>query len=233
VVFDFHGYAMSGIWQEALSRLPAKSDAAGFIAVHANGTGALLGWNAGSCCGTAAAIGIDDIGFVDAMLAELDTRLCVDPKRIYATGFSNGGFLSHRLGCERASVFAAIAPVAGVMGVTPCTPSRPMPVMQIHGTGDAVIPYAGNLTFEPVVTTIAGWVSRNRCNAAPVEIFHQGDVRCTATRGCHGDAEVILCTITGGGHTWPGGGFLPVGHQTTDLAATDAMWDFFVAHPLP
>ena len=68
-------------------------------------------------------------------------------------------------------------------------------------------------------------------NAAPVETFNQGDARCEATRGCADGAEVVFCTITGGGHTWPGGAPFPGGHISADLSATDAMWDFFVAHP--
>lgn len=233
VVFNFHGYAMSGVRQAALSRLIAKSDTEGFIAVHPEGTGVLQGWNAGDCCGTAALGGADDVGFVDALLAELDERLCVDPKRIYATGFSNGGFLAHRLGCERADVFAAIASVAGVMGIDGCAPTRPVPVLHIHGTADLVVPYDGNLTFEPVARTIATWVDRNHCTAAPAESRDRGDVRCMTTAGCRAGAEVTLCTIDGGGHTWPGGGPFLGGYQTTDLIATDAIWEFFTAHPLP
>lgn len=235
LVFDFHGYTMSGQSQEDMTRFAAKSDQAGFVVVHPDGTGALRGWNAGRCCGTAASTGVDDLGFVDAMIAELDARLCIDGKRIYATGFSNGGFLSHRLGCERAGVFAAIAPVSGVMGIDGCAPVRPMPVMHVHGTADTVVPYNGSvaLGYEPAPTTVAGWVARDHCTAAPVVTFEQGDARCEATRGCDGGAEVVFCTITGGGHTWPGGAFFPGGHISTDLSATDAMWDFFVQHPLP
>lgn len=235
LVFDFHGYTMTALTQETMTRFTAKSDTAGFVVVHADGTGAVQGWNAGACCGTAASTGVDDVGFVDAMVAELSARLCIDPKRIYATGFSNGGFLSHRLACERAGVFAAIAPVSGVNGMATCAPSRAVPVMHFHGTADTVVPYAGSpaLGFEAAAATVTAWAERDGCTEAPVETFDQGDARCVATRGCAGGAEVVFCTITAGGHTWPGGGFFPGGHISTDLSATDAMWDFFVAHPLP
>src|SRR5690349_18796236 len=83
----------------------------GGIAVHPDGTGAFLGWNAGDCCGTASASGVDDVGLVGAILDRLETEMCVDTARIYSTGFSNGGFLSHRLGCELSDRIAAIAPV--------------------------------------------------------------------------------------------------------------------------
>ena len=235
LVLDFHGYSMTGQTQEALTRLPAKSDAAGFVTVAPDGTGAVLGWNAGACCGTAASTGVDDVGFVDALLAELDARLCLDARRVYATGFSNGGFLSHRLACERADVFAAIAPVSGVLGVACTAPTRPVPVLHIHGTADTIVPYAGSpgLGFASVDSTIAGWVARNGCAATATEVFAQGDARCERYSGCTGGADVELCTITAGGHTWPSGGPFPGGYQSTDLAATDVIWDFFVAHPRP
>lgn len=233
VVLDFHGYTMSAQSQEDLTRLPEKADEAGFIAVHADGTGAPRGWNGGDCCGTPATTNLDDVGFVLALLDELERRLCVDPDRVFATGFSNGGFLSHRLACEAADRIAAIAPVAGVMGVDACAPSRPVPVMHTHGTADGIVPYnGGGLTgYRSVATTVAGWAARNGCTGEPIETFAQGDARCVAHRGCAGGAEVVLCTITGGGHTWPGGGYFPGGHISTDLSITDAMWDFFSAHP--
>jgi polyhydroxybutyrate depolymerase len=235
LVLDFHGYSMTALTQEQLTRLPAKADAAGFIVAHADGTGVVQGWNAGSCCGTAASTGVDDVAFVDALVAEMHNRLCIDARRIFATGFSNGGFLSHRLACERADVFAAVAPVSGVMGIASCTPSRPMPVLHIHGTADAVVPYDGSvaLGFGSVADTIAGWVARDGCSPTPTSVFARGDASCVAYRGCGNGAEVELCTITAGGHTWPGGGPFPGGHQSTDLSATDAVWDFFVAHPRP
>jgi len=234
VILDFHGYALSAAQQEEMSGLNPKADREGFIAVHPEGTGALKGWNAGACCGTAALAGVDDLGFVDELLVELDAVLCVDPKRIYATGFSNGGFLAHRLACERAQVFAAVAAVAGVMGMPSCAPTRPVPVLQIHGTGDVVVPYLGGPSFPSVASTVDGWTGRDGCVGSAVEIFHQDDARCATHARCDAGAEVTLCTIAGGGHTWPGGGpFVVGGYQSHNLNATDTIWDFFAAHPLP
>jgi polyhydroxybutyrate depolymerase len=233
VVFDFHGYTMSAQSQEDLTLLPEKSDEAGFIAVHPDGTGSPRGWNGGDCCGTPASTDLDDVGFVLALLTELDRRLCVDPDRVYATGFSNGGFLSHRLACEAADRFAAIAPVAGVMGLDACDPVRPVPVMHTHGTSDGIVPYNGGgfTGYRSAPATVDDWAARNGCTGEPIETFAQGDARCVSHGGCSGGADVVLCTITGGGHTWPGGGYFPGGHISTDLAVTDAMWDFFASHP--
>ena len=237
VVLNFHGLGSNAPEQIALSGMNAKSDATGFIAVHAEGTGGLKqSWNAGACCGTAASGAVDDVGFVGRVIDELESKLCVDAHRIYATGMSNGGFLSHRLACEMSTRIAAVAPVAGVLGVPTCNPSRPMSLFQFHGTLDGLVPYDGSpaLGFPSVLQTLAGWAGRSGCKVTPRETSKKGEVTCVTYDGCKGGAEVNLCTVAGGGHTWPGG--LPVpslGHTTTDIVATDAMWDFFVKHPLP
>lgn len=235
VVLDFHGYTMSGQSQEDMTRFPAKADAEGFITAHPDGTGAIRGWNAGDCCGEPAQNDLDDVGFVNALLDEMEARLCVDTHRIFSTGFSNGGFLSHRLACEASDRIAAIAPVSGMMGIDDCHPTRPVPVMHFHGTADTIVPYAGGGTtgFRSAAETDAGWAMRDGCEAATTEAFAHGEVRCLTHTGCDGGSEVTLCTITNGGHTWPGGAYFPGGHITQDVSATDAMWAFFVAHPLP
>jgi polyhydroxybutyrate depolymerase len=177
---------------------------------------------------------VDDVGFTRAILDTAESMLCIDTKRIFVTGMSNGGFMSHRLGCELADRIAAIAPVAGVLGVTPCTPSRPMPVMHFHGTADTLVPYNGDPTngFISVPDSFAGWAMRDQCQGTPVETFNKVDSSCSSYTNCAGGAEVTLCTVQNGGHTWPGGPTIPYGYTTPYLNATDAMWTFFAAHPL-
>src|SRR5262249_33405984 len=160
---------------------------------------------------------------------------CLDVDRIYATGMSNGGFMSHRLGCELANRIAAIAPVAGVLGVA-CSPSRPMPVMDFHGTADTLVPYNGGSQygFASVPDTIAGWAQRNGCTDTPAVTFSKGDSSCQTYQKCQAGVTVTLCTVQDGGHTWPGGTPYPsLGKTTTDLSATDAMWEFFKQNPMP
>jgi polyhydroxybutyrate depolymerase len=234
VVLNFHGYTSNARQQAGYSAMIAKSDAAGFVAVHAEGVAS--SWNAGACCATAKDQDVDDVGFVNALLDDLSAKLCVDTKRVYSTGLSNGGFLSYRLACESANRIAAIAPVAGVMGVATCNPSRPVPVLHFHGTSDGVVPYGGSagFGFPPVTDTIAGWVSRDQCTGMPKETYSKGDVRCETHDTCGGGAEVTLCSVNGGGHTWPGAISVPgLGKTTQDIVATDAIWDFFVKHPMP
>lgn len=220
VVLNFHGLTSNASQQELYSGMARKSDEEGFIVVHPEGIGA--SWNGGYCCGTASNTDVDDVGFVGAILDRLGETLCVDDRRVYATGMSNGGIMSHRLACDLSARIAAVAPVAGNDYTRSCAPSRAVPVMQFHGTADATVPYSG------AETSIASWVSRNGCDPSPTVTFDQGSATCETYRGCEGQAEVTLCTIQGLGHVWPGafgGG--------SDIAATEAMWPFFAAHRLP
>ncbi len=236
LVLDFHGFTSDSVQEIILSRTDAKSDAVGFISMHPLGVGVPRSWNAGACCGYAAMAHVDDIAFVRALLDTAAAKLCIDPHRIYATGMSNGAFFSHRIACELGDRFAAVAPVAGTLGMPTCTPVRPMPVMAFNGTADLLVPYNGDpvLGFPPVLDTFHGWAMRDGCTGNPVVTFEHGDARCETFEQCTAGATVTQCTIEGGGHTWPGG--LPVpalGYTSNDISATDAMWTFFAAHPLP
>jgi len=232
LVLVFHAYLSDAPQMILYGGMNAKADEAGFIAVHPQGTA--NSWNAGACCGEAARGGVDDVGFVRDLLDTLEAELCVDPRRIFATGMSNGGFFSHRLACELSERIAAVAPVAGVLGLGTCTPTRPVSVLQFHGTLDSVVPYGGSdtLGFGSVASTMDGWRRRDGCHGPPREVARTTDVRCEAW-DCMEQSEVRLCTVTGGGHTWPGG--LPIAgvHTSQSVRAADAAWAFFQAHPLP
>ena len=236
LVLNFHGYAMNAGWQAEVTSYEQKADAEGFVVVHAEGLGVIQGWNAGDCCGTAASSDADDVGFVSALLDRLEDELCIDADRIYASGFSNGGFLSHRLACEIAPRLAAIASVSGVMGIDDCSPGRPMPVIAFHGTSDNTVPYNGSnaLGFESVAQTMEGWRVRNGCSEQVTDTYAAGDARCERFVSCELDADVELCTLDGGGHQWPGGQAIPLsGEVNRDIDATDEIWSFFVDHPRP
>lgn len=228
------------------SNMDPIADREGFVTVYPDGTGVIKTWNAGNCCGKAVADGIDDVAFVGALLDDLEAKLCIDARRVFATGMSNGAIMDHRLACELADRFAAIAPVSGTIGVPSCSPTSKVAVMEIHGTGDAHVPWDGGVgcgasdtTFASVPSTLEGWRTRNGCGAATAPYFQQGNGSCSAYQGCQ--APVVLCTIDGGGHSWPGGdpkadagaGCPGDGPQSESFIASEAMWSFFKANPKP
>lgn len=235
LVINLHGYLMNASQQQAFCGMNDKSNQAGFVLAYPNGTS--TSWNGGACCGTSASSHADDVGFIRAVVADIENRACIDPKRVYVTGMSNGGFLAHRLACEAADLFAAAAPVAAVLGIPQddCKPSRPIPLIHFHGTADLVVPYAGNpaISYPSVKSTFEGWAKRDGCTGAKaVETFHNGAASCDTWQDCNAGSQVTLCTITGEGHCWPGKTAC-TWPSTTDISANDAMWEFFLKHTLP
>ncbi len=228
LVINLHGRTSNATQQAWLSHAIAKSDAAGFVVIHPEAWGSPTSWNAGGgCCDPAASNNIDDAGFIRAVLDEAEARLCVDTSRIYVMGLSNGGYLAHRIACEFADRVAAIGAVAGLLQLPTCAPSRAMPVMLVHGTSDTLVPY------DWVDETVDYWRITNGCTSMSTT-YQNGAATCVRHGGCTGGGDVELCTITGGGHQWPGGEAVPfLGTKSDDLIATDALWDFFVAHPHP
>lgn len=232
VVLNFHGYTSNADQQRAFSVMDATADERGFVVVYPDGTGSTPSWNGGTCCGTAMTGDVDDVGFVAALLDDLERRVCVDPERVYATGLSNGGFFSHRLACELSERIAGIAPVAGVIGIERCEPTRPLPVVMFHGTADTLVPYDGGGLggFPSVADTTSDWAARNGCDDTPEVVYEQGDVTCIEHGGCTDEATVRLCTVDGGGHTWPSGTIPAIaGHTTFDVDANAMMWDVWTS----
>jgi polyhydroxybutyrate depolymerase len=231
LVLSFHGYTSTGLAQEESTEMNDLADREGFVVAYPNGL--YNSWNAGTCCGQAAERGVDDVGFTRTLIEDIGTRGCIDPRRVYATGMSNGGFFSYRLACEAADVIAAAAPVAAVMGIddASCMPARPIPIMAFNGTSDPLVLYdGGGLGASPsVAETTAGWIDRNGCTGEPFVSYQNGDATCETADQCDGDASVTQCTIEGGGHCWPG---YPcrldgLGQSTTDINANEAMWELF------
>jgi polyhydroxybutyrate depolymerase len=162
--------------------------------------------------------------------------LSIDPGRIYVTGISNGAQMTNRLGCESSDLIAAIAPVSGgYSGAEECRPGRPVPVVAFHGTADHLIPYEGKgQLLLPAREWAAAWAARNGCNSKPTVTFQHGQVSGETWGGCRQGAEVVFYTVEGGGHSWPGSDMVPqLGITTKDINATDVIWEFFVAHPMP
>jgi polyhydroxybutyrate depolymerase len=232
LVLNLHGLGSDAQQQEALSGIAALADREGFLVAEPEGTGREQSWNAGLCCGQALRRGVDDVGYIGAVLDDVASQESVDPARIFVTGFSNGGFLAHRLACEMSDRIAAIAPVAGVLGVD-CAPKRPVSVLQFHGTADPLVPYGGGGPgFPPVSDVMAGWAHRDGCGSTRETTFQAGDVTCEKFQGCPAGVGVELCRVDRGGHTWPSAASEgEIGRTTTGISATERMWQFFQAHP--
>jgi polyhydroxybutyrate depolymerase len=238
LVVNWPGAGAGGAEQAFYSGMNATSDAEGFIVVYP--TAPDRTWAAGSCCAQFRDGGNpdrDDIGFARALVAEITRIGCIDSKKIYSTGMSTGGFMSHRLACEAADIFAAVAPVAGKMGVLPCTPSRPVPVLHFHGTMDQTIPYDSPM-FSPenvnVPDMMANWAMRDGCTKGPATTFEMGNVTCKTWWECSGGSEVTLCTAECDGHCWPGATFcLNAMPFTTAISASQSSWKFLRRFALP
>jgi len=225
VVIDLHGRLGDGAQEAMLNGSIAKSDAEGFILVHPESATSPTSWNAGTCCDPATTDHVDDVGFISALIDQMEAQLCVDPDRVYAMGMSNGAYFSHTLACELGDRIAAIGPVAGLLLQSPCTPARPIPSLMVNGTADPLSVY------QYVAPTVQFWTDFNHCTTMQTT-YQNGVATCVTHGGCDAGADVELCTIQDGGHQWPGGETLPLlGNNTNDLNATDAIWAFFAAHP--
>ncbi|MEO3713855.1 extracellular catalytic domain type 1 short-chain-length polyhydroxyalkanoate depolymerase [Roseateles flavus] len=249
VLLAFHGGGGSMELQADDSRygLISKSDSAGFIAVFPNGHSSMPGhhlatWNAGGCCGPARDGGSEDVAFVRALIEHLKQQLSVDARRIYATGMSNGGMMSHRLACELSEQLAGIAAVAGTDATSSCQPRRPIPVLMIHALDDDHVLYNGGagpeafrdsskvMDFVSVPETTQRWVQRNRCSGTPQKVLDKPGAWCERYSGCADGVQVQQCTTETGGHSWPGGRSRPgKGQPSQALDATDTLWAFFQA----
>ncbi len=198
---------------------------------------------------------IDDVGFVRAVISEIRQSYTIDPKRIYATGVSNGGFFAFRLGCEAADLFAAIGPVAATMipDIINQDHDEPVSVINFLGTADKFVPYEGGsgtkdditVTLLSAADTLKYWRERNRCNPEAIARERFADdaneeeipVEHVAYTSCARGTSVEQYALIGGGHVWPGSKInLPqwlVGKNTTLVDASTTIWEFFKQHPKP
>lgn len=246
LVLVLHGDAGEAAQVARITGFSGKADEAGFLVAYPEGTGWMnqhpRSWNAGACCGYAAARQLDDVEYLRRLIDGLEARYPIDPKRVYVTGISNGGMMAYRVGCELSDRIAAIAPVAAALSVSSCAPASPVSVVIFHGTADTYIPYEGGIgrsvstgRKDPAVSAaVSFWVRQNGCATDPHRQTH-GIVRHDTYPGGREGSEVAVYTIEGGGHAWPGGkrGWLLGSRPTQALSATDAIWEFFDRHAKP
>lgn len=178
-----------------------------FVAVFPQGVD--NSWNLGPCCPPASLRGVDDVAFLDAVVAELRSRADIDRERMYLTGFSNGALMVYDYTCERSDVFAAVAPMSG-SNVTGCSPTRPVSLLHQHGDLDLVVPYGGGIAlgslvssapFPPVESSVAAWAADDGCAPEPT-VMSDGPVRRSTWGGCAEGTEVQLVRVSGKGHDW-------------------------------
>jgi polyhydroxybutyrate depolymerase len=231
LVVMLHGGFGTGEQAEKSYGWDQLADSAKFIVAYPDGIG--RAWNVHGCCGQPASQGIDDVGFITAMVGQISNAVGVDRSRVYATGISNGGMMSYTLACN-SDIFAAIGPDSATQ-LDGCTAPHPTSVMHIHGTADRLIPYNGgqgaSVVNGPSIADVnAFWRNADQCG--PPAVTSAGPVT-TSTASCADDRSVVLITIDGGGHQWPGGTtFLERGDRLSQaLNATETFWQFFAAHP--
>ena len=278
LVLDIHAMGSNPHQQEKLAGFDALADKEGFMVVRPegySGTSRIIDdplgltlplpdgttFNAGGCCPNACIEKVDDVGFIRDLVQHVsevfapNKDFAIDPNRIYATGMSNGAFLSHRLGCELSDVVAAIAPVAGVMTAEReqlawrsdpyvCTPesvtNAPVPVLQIHAINDELVWYYGigaGGNFPSVAESTERWRQINGVDGEQGVTSYSSEFGCAqCTSYGSGRSNVTLCTMWCAvfvGHSWPGGtwddGPVPVG--VSYFQATENIWEFFKNHP--
>jgi polyhydroxybutyrate depolymerase len=220
IVFCFHGLDQDGV---AFCTDPGvawntKSDQEGFILVIPNGY--QQSWNGGSCCGAAASMNLDDVSLVRAIFAEVTHHVSVNTKRVYATGYSTGAYMSYRLACEASDLVTAVAPSAGEVGIpsigggtggataadggsdfATCAPTQPVSILDLHGTSDMLIPYSLQPKTLALVSANDGCSTTTSPSSAPPS---GGDTTCVTYAGCASGIEVSACAVQGGGHCWFG-----------------------------
>lgn len=240
LVLLLHGFGASGLVQEFIFRLEPLADERGFLYAHPDGT---VGaddrrfWNATDACCDFGMTGVDDVAYLTGLVEEIGKHHPVDPKRVYFVGHSNGGYMSHRMACDRAEMVAAIGSLAGATWLDPskCAPSEPVAALQIHGTADDTVLYEGEnmggFGYPSAAGTVEAWAKLDGCTLSPeagaamdLDATIAGEETSVAkyATGCKPGGAAELWTITGGGHV-PGLG--------TEFAPR--LVDWLLAHAKP
>lgn len=245
LVIALHGGGGNGKIHAMMTGFTAKAEREGFIVVYPDGSGGLgdmlLTWNSGHCCAYALEEKIDDVGYIRALLDKLVREQPVDPRRVYVTGLSNGGMMSHYLGIAMGDKIAAIAPVISSLFGDEPQPATPVPTIIINGGQDNAVKVDGgslgggraarnaaDAPVKPVAYQGDFWAAANGCHGSP----QQEQVNAQVTRwryACPRGQEVERYLVLDNGHAWPGGrpGRRQADHPSMSLDATDVIWDFF------
>jgi polyhydroxybutyrate depolymerase len=220
LVLDLHGSGGNSAGQARTSGFEALAAREGVAVATLDADGGR--WNVPVADGRP-----DDVAYVSDVIDHVSARACIDPARVYATGFSGGGRMSSLLACRLNSRIAAIAPMAGLRWPGPCE-GRPVPVLTLHGLADPQNPYAGHASGrgaewqESVPEALAGWARHDGCDGDAILEDPAGPLSTLRYQGCDKGSEVRLIRIDGLGHTW----------VRNEVDATSVMWEFFKGHTL-
>ncbi len=203
MVVDYHPIGGSGQGQLQGTTYKALTDPEGVISLYPDGTTKTMGpgWNVGPCCSYD-----DDIKFSREMIKAVEEKVCIDKKRVYATGFSMGGGMSNHVACFMSDIYAAVAPAAMDLNTTnsaQCNPERPVPIIMFRGTADNVCRYEGGdsgfndgLNFLGAEGNFKFWAGKDGCTG----VATTNSDGCKEYSTCRDGVKVILCTKQGGGH---------------------------------
>jgi len=237
LVLDFHGYGSNPFIQARVSGFTTLAREQNFIVAYpwgAIGPDRNIGW----ATGLPGRAHVNDVLFVSDVLRHLQATVCINPQRIFATGFSNGGGMTNLLACKLAGRIAAFAPVSGSYPPAPggCTPRRPVSILEFHGTADPIVPYMGSHRRKepPIMLWLQQWASRDGCTKGPSMFYRSQNVIGEEWTSCRGGVVVIGYRILGEGHWWPHILInLRSGNALASYTASQVIWSFFQAHPLP
>ena len=243
LIISIHGFAEWPAHQMQQSRWNDLAEQYGFIVVYPSGLGLPKRWRIGGIPNRPSDPE-PEVRFISDLIDKLAGQYNIDPTRIYANGFSNGGGLSFVLSCQLSDRIAAIGSVAGayLYPWDDCQPARPVPAVVFHGTADPIVPYRGgpsrafNLPFPSIPEWVEAQARRHGCISTPQTLAAHGKVNGVLYSDCATGVELVFYTLADSGHSWPGGAPLPkfiVGQTSADIDATSTMWAFFQQHPLP
>jgi len=238
VIFNFHGYGSTPAQQMGYGDFRPLAERDDFLIVAPEGENAPIGrhWNASQLPGQP-----DDVAFTFSILDSIEKDFCVDAHRVFSTGMSDGGAMTSLLACVGSNRLAAFGPVAVLFYTPACSSARSIPIAAFMGDADPVVPFNGgrinccdHSTVLSVPASMARWAAHDGCAAQAHETKPSSEVTLREWTRCKAPGAVRFYIINGGGHTWPGSVDVPfLGKTTHQINATDVLWAFFQAHPLP
>ena len=233
-----HGGLGNAEYMQRTSGMDEVAAAEQFIVAYPNGIAGRFGfknrrtWNAGPCCGLAARTNVDDVRFIEKMIADIESKYPIDTRRIYVTGMSNGAMMAYRIAADIPGKIAAVIAVAGTMPVDNFDAAKDVAVMHIHGTDDEHVPLTGGVGDDSVsgvshrsLADTVALIVRSRNCSPPEERTETDGVKISSYR-CRSGAPVEVVLLEGAGHAWPGGTGRRAGLTHRNFSASRQAWAF-------